>query len=89
MRVFNPLYADPLCGFALEGGFSGGGVVGPCGWAGGAVGGLGGVLEASSFFAEGLEPGGLGAESADLLRGRLGNEVAHEGDFIVFRGCLG
>ena len=43
------------------------------------MGGLGGVVEFGGLFAEGLEPGRLGAESADLLRGGFGDEVAHVG----------
>lgn len=48
------------------------------------MGGLGGVVEPGGFLAEGLQPGSLGAESADLLRGRFGDEVGHVG--ILSRG---
>ena len=68
-----------LSGFALEGSFAGRGVGGFCGGACVGVGGLGGVVESGGFFAEGLEPGRLGAEAADLLRGGFGDEVAHVG----------
>ena len=68
-----------LSGFALEGSLAGWSVAGFCGGARGVLSGLCGVFEASGFFAECLETGRLGAESADLLSVRFGDEVAHVG----------
>lgn len=72
-----------LGGFALEGGLLGGRVAGFGGGTGVGVGGLARVFLVRGLFAEGLETGGLGAESADLLRGGFGDEVAHERNFIA------
>lgn len=68
-----------LGGFALEGGLLGGSLVGFRGGACVGVGGFGLVVELGGFFAESLEPGSLGAESADLLCGGFGDEVVHGG----------
>lgn len=68
-----------LGGFALEGGLAGGGFGGPGGGAGVGVGGFGAVVELGGFLAHGLQTGGFGAESADLLSAWFGDEIAHVG----------
>ena len=83
--MWNGSELSRLGGFALEGSLAGWGVGGFCGRASVGVSGLVSVIEAGRLFAEGLEPGRPGAESADLLRGGFGDEVAHEGNFIADR----